>query len=141
LQINDYTPASLSDLVEYGPFYLSKEELDRKVSEVLGQYHRFLAVNRFMGSRGKEFWSYHKARLQELGYPLTQFALLKAALTTVLQEVRNPEQAMRKVWKRSFPRTASIAAGAAVPGAGDGKTFRTALRDPEAVGAACKPPK
>jgi glycosyltransferase involved in cell wall biosynthesis len=141
LQVNDYASAYLSDVVEYGPFYLSSKELDRKISEVLGHYHRFLAVNRFMGSRGKEFWSYHKNRLQELGYPLTQFALLKAAMITVLQEVRNPEQALRKLWKRLSPGKASITAGAAVPNVGNDETFRRALRDPEAVRAACEPPK
>lgn len=141
LKINDYTSAYLSDLVEYGPFYLSKKELDRKITEVLGHYHRFLAVNKLMEFRGKEFWSYHESRLRELGYPLTQFALLKAAMITALQELLNPEQAMRKAWKRLFPRMANVTAGAAEPPAGDGKTLRVELKDPEVAGAACKVPK
>ena len=102
-EMDRYSSAYLNDVIEYGPLYLNREEVERKTGEVLGRYHRFLAANWLMGFRGREFWAYHEARLQELGHPLTRLALLKAALITLLQESQNPGQAIRKFWKRAFP--------------------------------------
>lgn len=102
-QINRQLPQNLSDLLHYGSSYLSKNELERQVRETLKSYQRFLAVNYFVESRGKEFWDYHKGRLKELGYPLTHFALLQAAVLTVVREGVNPGQAIGKLWKHIFP--------------------------------------
>jgi glycosyltransferase involved in cell wall biosynthesis len=106
VQLNRYLSAWLNDLLQYGPAYLSKDEFERLVSKMLRGYHRFLAVNYFGRSQGEEFWKYHRGRLEELGYPLKRFALTKAVLTLTLQEVLNPEQALRKFWRRLAPKTA-----------------------------------
>ena len=97
LHINRYLSQTLSDLLEYGSFYLSKNELEQQVADALRSYRRFLALNYFVGSKNKEFWDYHKGRLQELGYPLTRFALVKAAAVAVLQESVNPGLAIGKL--------------------------------------------
>jgi glycosyltransferase involved in cell wall biosynthesis len=97
--INRYASAYLSDLLTYGPFYLSKPELDRRLQKQLDEYHRFLAVN-IPRRRGKEFWDYHRGRLDELGYPIRRSRMAKAAAKTVLREIVNPEQAIRKCFKR-----------------------------------------
>jgi glycosyltransferase involved in cell wall biosynthesis len=112
-QINRQLPQNLSDLLQYGPAYLSKDELERQVCETLKFYHRFLAVNYFVGSKGKDFWDYHKGRLKELGYPLTRFALLKAGVLTVVRESVNPGQAIAKLWKHLFPAPTRSGIGAA----------------------------
>lgn len=101
--MNRYSSAYLNDVIEYGPAYLEKAECERLLRKTLHQYHEFLAVNIFE-SRGKEFWSYHKSRLRELGYPLNTFVLIKAGVSNFLQEILNPEQAVRKLWKRWFHR-------------------------------------
>jgi glycosyltransferase involved in cell wall biosynthesis len=103
LKINRYLSQTLNDLQEYGPFYLSQDELKQQIDQALKSYRRFLVVNSFAGSRGKEFWEYHKGRLAELGHPLTRFALLKAAAGMVVEEGVNPGQAIRKLWKRLSP--------------------------------------
>jgi glycosyltransferase involved in cell wall biosynthesis len=97
-EINRYASAYLNDLTEYGPFYLSKEEFERKLKEDLNDYHRFLGVN-MIRFRGKEFWDYHKRRLEELGHPVRFFELLRVLVIKVLRELLNPEQAIRKFWK------------------------------------------
>jgi glycosyltransferase involved in cell wall biosynthesis len=102
-QINRQLAQNLSDLLQYGSFYLSKDEFEQQVTEALEFYHRFLAVNYFARSRGKEFWDYHKARLKELGYPLTRIILLKAAVRTILRESVNPGQAIAKLRRHLFP--------------------------------------
>ena len=95
-QMNRYASACLNDLIQYGPSYLSKEEYDRLLRAQLNDYHRFLAVSLF-GFKGKEFWQYHKSRLNELGYPLKASMLLRAALIKLCKEILNPEQAFRKL--------------------------------------------
>jgi glycosyltransferase involved in cell wall biosynthesis len=99
-EMNRYAPAYLNDLLKYGPAYLSGEELDRKVHAELQRYHRFLAVNYFVGFRNQEFWDYHKSRLAELGFPLTQSALWKGAVQALLHKAGNPGLAMKRIRER-----------------------------------------
>ena len=86
----------LSDLLEYGPVYLSEEELERKVNERLESSYRFLAVS-IIGFKGKEFWDYHRSRLKELGHPLRTSRLLNAGLRKIAREILNPEQATEEI--------------------------------------------
>jgi glycosyltransferase involved in cell wall biosynthesis len=102
-ELNRYSSAYLNDLILYGPSYLDGREFDQQLDGQLKGYHRFLGINYFVGFRDKEFWDYHKARLEELGYPLSRLAIAKAGVVAVLQEGVNPEQAIRKLWKRFFP--------------------------------------
>lgn len=95
--MNRYSSANLDDAISYGPWYLNQEELARRLDDVLKSYHRFLAVNYFCASRGKDFWSYHKGRLEELGYPLSRASLYKAAILALISEALNPAQAIRKL--------------------------------------------
>jgi len=109
-RLNRNASAYLHDLIQYGPVYLSKAELDRRVREQLMEYYGFLAVNVFR-RRGKEFWAYHKGRLEELGYPMRLSRLFGAAAVRVLREVVNPEQAIRKCWR-------AVVAGSRAPEVG-----------------------
>ncbi len=102
LKLNRYLSASLSDLLQYGPYYLTEMEMQLQLKKALQNYHRFLAVNSLHGLRAKEFWAYHKSRLEELGYPLTRFALFKAVLAIVMEACVNPGLAITKLRKRRF---------------------------------------
>jgi glycosyltransferase involved in cell wall biosynthesis len=95
--LNRYVSAYLSDVIEYGPAYLDSEELERVLKRELNRYHRFLAARRLFGLEGKEFWQYHRKRLQELGYPLRGLWFPKAALRTLIREVLSPLQEIRKL--------------------------------------------
>lgn len=134
-QINRYASALLNDLIEYGPWYLSSKEQQQQIKRALNDYHRFLAVNWLIGSRNKDFWNYHKARLRELGYPLRRFALLKAATRSVLREILNPEQAIRKLWTRISSKPRSVIAQPAASGATDRKDASSNVKASESVGA------
>jgi glycosyltransferase involved in cell wall biosynthesis len=96
-KMNRYSSAYIHDLMEYGPAYLKKSELDRLLKRELDAYRRFLAVNRIVGSQGQKFWEYHKSRLQELGFPLKGLWLMRALAQTAVREITNPQQAMRKL--------------------------------------------
>lgn len=97
--INRYSSAVLNDVIKYGPFYLSTEELERLLKKQLNDYYQFLGVNLFR-FRGREFWDYHKSRLEELGHPITIPKLLKGIIIKFLREAVNPEQAIRKICRR-----------------------------------------
>ena len=64
----------------------------------LEQYYEFLATN-VMRSRGTAFWDYHRKRLVELGYPLTNWKLFKAGLRKAVREIANPAKALERLRK------------------------------------------
>ena len=98
-----HASAYLSDLIDYGPHYLSNDELRKKIDELLREYHRFLAAN-IGAARGEKFWDYHRGRLKELGYPLTRWALFKGFIAMAWKGILNPAKAVRKLSSRVSPR-------------------------------------
>ena len=129
-QLERYLSAVLSDLLHYGPLYLDEREFSEQLRKLLKIYHRYLAVDYFVGFRGKEYWDYHKGRLAELGYPLSRMSLFKAAFTAVLKEAANPLQAIRKLRLRLSPGskgTNKVARTAAVEHCLDGMEKLTAV--------------
>jgi glycosyltransferase involved in cell wall biosynthesis len=110
-QLERYLSAVLSDLLHYGPLYLDEREFKEQLQKLLKIYHRYLAVDYFVGFRGTEYWDYHKGRLAELGYPLSRMSLFKAAFIAVLEEVVNPLQAIRKLRLRLSPPSRSTSKG------------------------------
>jgi len=102
--LDRYTSASLNDLIDYGPDYLPREELDRRIATTLQAYRRSLAVNFVVGLRGKDYWQYHEGRLKELGFTLTRSQLIGTALITALREMANPAKAVGKLRRRLAQR-------------------------------------
>jgi glycosyltransferase involved in cell wall biosynthesis len=98
-KINRYASAYLSDLQRYGPLYLSESELKHRLRQNVDEYHRFLAMN--VGRRrGRDFWDYHRGRLDALGYRMSGLRMIKMAAKTVLRQILNPGHAITKCWKR-----------------------------------------
>ena len=95
--------ANLRDLVEYGPAYLDRSELNRQIRSLLAYYYGFLAVNAFR-KRGSDFWEYHKRSLDELGYPLRKSRLVRAGARKVLRQIANPQQMIQKCWQAVIRR-------------------------------------
>ena len=103
-EMNRHASASLHDMLEYGPRYLEKVELDAAIASLLRNYRRFLAGN--VGrSRGDAFWSYHRQRLQELGFPLTKRQLAVAFLRRSIERIVNPGRAASEVLERLEQRS------------------------------------
>lgn len=97
----------LNDLIQYGPFYLNTKEYKMLLKKRLNDYYQFLGVNMF-GSRGSEFWNYHRGRLEELGHPVTTPKLFKGVFIKLLREAINPGQAVGEDFQvfflKIFPR-------------------------------------
>jgi len=96
--LNSYDPSRLSDLVEYGPSYLTPEELKRREKESLASYYHALAVGVYH-LRERAFWDYHKGRLRDCGYPFSKVRLAKAVVAKGLDLVLNPKQTAEKLFK------------------------------------------
>jgi glycosyltransferase involved in cell wall biosynthesis len=98
--LNSYHSSRLSDLVEYGPSYITAEELNARQKEILKSYYAFLARSMFH-FRGKAFWEYHKARLRDCGHELSIMRLVGRAVVQFFNLMLNPKSTAEKVLDRT----------------------------------------
>ena len=86
-ETNEWFVGKLSLLAQFGPEYLTDEELEAKVDHYLGRYYRFLAeqVGR---RRGRDFWEYHRNALERLGHEFDRGLTYRIALRIALSRLR-----------------------------------------------------
>jgi hypothetical protein len=89
-RVNTYLPGILYELVKYGSKFLGDDELKRRTKEHVQQYYRFLGEQIYRRP-GREFWSFHRAKLAEVGYPLSIWRLALAATSYALDIILNPK--------------------------------------------------
>jgi glycosyltransferase involved in cell wall biosynthesis len=89
--LNAYIPSHISHLVEYGGGFLTKHEYDRRLDQLMHSYYEFLAKS-VLTLRERQFWAYHKERLEALGHPLSIIRLSKAVFMKLLVLSLNPKQ-------------------------------------------------
>jgi glycosyltransferase involved in cell wall biosynthesis len=94
--LSTHDAALLGDLVEYGPAYLSPDEFRGAIEKAVGAYYEHLAASVFHKQAGG-FWKYHRARLEELGYPLSYSRLGVAVNAKLLDLLGNPKQTIEKI--------------------------------------------
>lgn len=92
----------LDFLAEFGPIFLTHEELKHRKEELLRDYYKFLALG-FFNFRNKEFWNYHRRRLEHLGYPFYSIGLANAFCMKLLDLLLNPKQTIEKTVRRINP--------------------------------------
>jgi glycosyltransferase involved in cell wall biosynthesis len=97
--LNAYLSSKIDDLRAYGPFYLEAEESERRVKELMHKYYDYLALS-VVHFRDKRFWSYHRARLKDIGQPLNRIRLGKAVSAKVLDLLLNPKETSEKLLGR-----------------------------------------
>jgi glycosyltransferase involved in cell wall biosynthesis len=78
-----WRPGSSIALAKYGPIYLDNEEYERRLEQVIDNYHSFLARRAF-GLAEKAFWRYHKNELKKLGYKISLAKLIKHSFLELL---------------------------------------------------------
>jgi glycosyltransferase involved in cell wall biosynthesis len=100
--LDSYYSSRLSDLIEYGPSYVTPEELSKRQDVILGTYYAFLARSVFH-SRGKAFWQYHKERLRDCGHQLSTMRLAKYTCTQLLNLLLNPKSTTEKILGSTAP--------------------------------------
>jgi glycosyltransferase involved in cell wall biosynthesis len=94
-----YLPARLSDLVTYGPRYLSDSELERSIRVHLRLYYRALGSQVFK-RRDRDFWSLHRGKLASMGYPLSAGRLAANVVWYPAGLVLDPRRTAEKVAER-----------------------------------------
>ena len=101
--LNAYLSSQIGDLLAYGTFYLTTDEADRCLKDLMDEYYAFLAISA-VNFRGKEFWRYHKRRLEELGHPLSGLRLGKAVSLKLMDLLLNPKRTVEALLKRVHNR-------------------------------------
>jgi glycosyltransferase involved in cell wall biosynthesis len=94
--LNSYIPSKISDLLEYGGKFMSICERNRRFDQLMDDYYKFLALGA-LRFREREFWSYHKERLKELGYPFSVVRLSKAIPIKLLDLFLNPKHTVESL--------------------------------------------
>lgn len=97
-------------LMEFGPEFLSPEELERRLEEQLSDYFEALAIGLFQ-FRDRAFWRLHRERLDELGYSIYDPRFARAVVAKLLDLTFNPkattEKAIGRVRRRRLGTGAS----------------------------------
>jgi len=89
------TVALIETLLEYGPRFLTADELKTRQAEVLGEYHRWLA-GCLLKMEGRAFWKFHSARMKQLGCPIDWRKVLAGTVQEIWSELSKPTVAFRK---------------------------------------------
>jgi glycosyltransferase involved in cell wall biosynthesis len=106
-RLNTYTPGLLHLLVWHGSKYLTPEELQARIQEVLGEYYHALGRDLLKG-RDTDFWRFHRRKLQELGYPFSRLRVAAAAVSIIADLLLNPKASIERALKRcSTPAVAT----------------------------------
>jgi glycosyltransferase involved in cell wall biosynthesis len=97
--LNGFLTDRLQFLCEYGPTYLRSEEINDRREELLRELYRNFAVEA-VNLRGKEYWNYHRRRLEAIGYPISNVRMAVAVCAKLADLVLNPKQTVEKVLRR-----------------------------------------
>jgi glycosyltransferase involved in cell wall biosynthesis len=99
-RVNTYLPAEVGSVVKYGHFYLSDEEYQQRLRQLMARYYRFLAESLFRG-KGKDFWRYHTEQLSSFGYPIQRLRLMGAWMRLAAQHLLHPGDTIRSLLSRA----------------------------------------
>jgi glycosyltransferase involved in cell wall biosynthesis len=92
----------LAMLLKYGPDFLTAQEATRCIDQHLAEYYRYLGRN-LLRRRDAEFWTYHRTKLSELGYPLSRIRLGSNAIAGMLDLALNPKSTLERIFARRLP--------------------------------------
>src|SRR5262249_8878127 len=94
--LNTHDSSFLYDLVEYGPHYLTSEELSNSLERTLTTYYIHLAASIFH-SQHPGFWEHHIEALKESGHPFSYIRLARAVVLKLIDLIGNPKQTVEKM--------------------------------------------
>lgn len=98
-----YVTSKISDLLTYGPQYLTAGEQEKRLGELLDEHYRYLAIAA-VNFRERTYWDFQKARLDEFGIRLDRVKLAKAICAKALDLLSNPKETFTKVSRRWHSR-------------------------------------
>lgn len=83
-------------LVTYGPIYLTNQEYDQRLQELMNAYHNFLGYS-VLHLKEKAFWKYHLSIFKELGFSPNWLKITKGSMMRLFQAVVKPSETVQKV--------------------------------------------
>ena len=98
-RLSIYQGSHLLDVLHYGPVYLTAPELENRLDKVLREYYALLAKG-VLSLKGKKFWRYHRAILDEYGAPLFGRKMAISTCGQLLACFLNLQDTGKKILKR-----------------------------------------
>ena len=87
--------AFLETLQDYGPIYLTEDELAERKRNCYASYYRWLG-GCLLKLKGYDFWRYHSQGLNRLEIRMEWAKILIGAAQEILEELKNPKAAAKK---------------------------------------------
>ncbi|MGA9672574.1 MAG: glycosyltransferase family 2 protein [Terracidiphilus sp.] len=87
-------------LIAHARDYLTGEEYDTRLDQLMSEYYGFLGKSLMLG-RKPDFWDYHKKVLTQSGLDFSRSRVLVGALQTSLAFALNPGNTVRRLLNRS----------------------------------------
>jgi glycosyltransferase involved in cell wall biosynthesis len=94
-RLNTYHWSWLDMLRTYGPVYLTREEHERLWRVRVRAYYGFLGQN-LLRRRSRDFWTYHRDRLNDLGLSLTAPKVVGGLIREAVQVLLHPVRELRR---------------------------------------------
>ncbi len=85
-QYNTSIISGLMILIKYGPLFLNDEEYQMLLKRYMEKYYRLLAGDVFK-FREKEYWTFHKNKMIELGFPINKLRLFKTSFLVLYNKI------------------------------------------------------
>ncbi len=104
-KVNSHFVADIEELTRFGPIYLTEEERQPLLRQATKTYYRFLAQSA-LELQGREFWAYHRERMQKLGAGIDYFKLSRFVLYRILDAALNPKRTLEGTARRLREKTA-----------------------------------
>jgi glycosyltransferase involved in cell wall biosynthesis len=98
-ELDGYLLDRIRIIKEYGPEFLKCEELEKRTESLLSDYYGSLATAVF-NHKDREFWAFHRAKLDELGLSIYGRRLTKALCLKAADLLFNPKETFEKVIRR-----------------------------------------
>ena len=96
---NTYLPNNIDRLQKFGPAVLSQDELRGRLKYYWAIYYDYLATSVFMG-REKEFWAFHREKMESMGHPLSLPRLATAVCSKAIDYLFNPKRTVEGLLKK-----------------------------------------
>lgn len=87
--------ADISNVLKYGRAYLEEDERAAVLHRYMKRYYSRLG-GAVLKLKGKNFWEFHRSRMADLGIPISWVKVARAAVSEMLQEMKNPRIGFRK---------------------------------------------
>ena len=91
-RMNSLQLGFLTDLLEFGPIFLDKDEYRQRLKVLTNDYYKVLAEG-LLQMRGKSYWEFHRGWLRNLGVPISWTKLMGGCVRAMLDGISHPTRA------------------------------------------------